>query len=466
MSDFSSTLKDSDTLRSEKEAAAESHPGLALLFSCGRPSAVVLPLADSCIELGRGTHGLEPDPRMSRRHAQVSFQAGRFLVTDLGSQNGTWVDGAQAPAQKPVEAQRVVRMGDSMFGVYRNIKPLAERGVVVSGGKVTGPALQDRLAAVRLAAKFGDSLHITGESGTGKEVLAHAYHDSGARRDGPFVAVNCAAIPQGLAERLLFGTRRGAYSGADSNAEGYIQAASGGTLFLDEIGELDLHIQAKLLRVIEARELLPLGASRPHTVDLQVCSATNKDLKVLAANGRFREDLYYRIGRPVVSIPPLRKRPEEIPFLIESAIKRTTMAIAAHVSLVEVCVLRPWPGNIRELLVEIRSAAQTAISQGSSRIDVRHLAPGAGTVLRAPADGSPPDYYVDPTPSPPSPKRPDPAEHLRIESALRCHHGNVSGAARALGLHRTQLRRLLERHGIDPQRFADDPKAHLDLDES
>ena len=187
---------------------------------------------------------------------------------------------------------------------------------------------------------------------------------------------------------------------------------------------------------------------------------------MLAANDRFREDLYYRIGRPVVSIPPLRKRPEEIPFLIESAIKRTTMAIAAHVSLAEVCVLRPWPGNIRELLVEIRSAAQTAISQGSSRIEARHLAPGAGTVLRASTDGSPPDYSVDPTPSPPSHKRPDPAEHMRIEAALRCHQGNVSGAARALGLHRTQLRRILERHGIDPQRFADDPKAHIDLDET
>jgi hypothetical protein len=196
MPDFSSTLKDSDTLRSDPEVAAESPPGLALLFSCGRPAAVALPIG-SGLELGRGTHGLEPDPRMSRRHAHVSFSAGRFLVTDLGSQNGTWVDGTQVPPHQVVEAQRVVRMGDSLFAVYRNIKPLVERGVITSAGKVTGPAMQDRLAAVTLAAKFGDSLHITGESGTGKEVLAHAYHDSGPRRDGPFVAVNCAAIPQG-----------------------------------------------------------------------------------------------------------------------------------------------------------------------------------------------------------------------------------------------------------------------------
>jgi transcriptional regulator with GAF, ATPase, and Fis domain len=264
----------------------------------------------------------------------------------------------------------------------------------------------------------------------------------------------------------LFGARRGAYSGADANAEGYIQAASGGTLFLDEIGDLDLHIQAKLLRVIETRELLPLGAARPHTVDLQVCSATNKDLKALAALGRFREDLYYRIGRPIVSIPPLRKRPEEVPFLIEAALKRTTIALAVHVSLVEVCVLRPWPGNIRELLVEIRSAAQTAASQTSSRIDARHLAPGAGTVLRAPSENAQPDFYTDATPSPMPTKRLDPAEHTRLEAALRCHHGNVSGAARALGLHRTQLRRLLERHGIDPQRFAEGAKQQFDLDET
>jgi transcriptional regulator with PAS, ATPase and Fis domain len=337
-------------------------------------------------------------------------------------------------------------------------------GVRVEGGMVLGPSLQALLAEVKQASGFGNTLHITGESGTGKELVAQTFHKHGPRHEGAFIAVNCAAIPQGLAERLLFGARRGAYSGADANADGYIQAAAGGTLFLDEVGDLDLAVQAKLLRVLETRELFPVGAARPHTVDLQVCSATNKDLKQLAGLGRFREDLYYRIGRPMVAIAPLRKRPEEIPWLIEAAIKRVSTTATPYTSLIETCLLRPWPGNVRELLVEIRSAAQSAACQNSPRVESRHLPEGAGTAMRSTPE--PVSIEIsEPTPSPTSPKSVDPAERSRLEAALRLHHGNVSGAARALGLHRTQVRRLLERHGLDPQRFAGDEKLAIDMEE-
>lgn len=405
---------------------------------------------------------MEQDQRMSRRHARIVYDGRRFLATDLGSHNGTAVDGKPIPSQQQVEIQRVIRMGDSLFAVYHDITPLYQRGVIISEGKVLGPALQDVFAIAKQSALFGDTLHITGESGAGKEMAAHAFHESGPRAGGPFVAVNCAAIPQGVAERLLFGARRGAYSGADSHAEGYIQAAAGGTLFLDEVGDLDLQVQAKLLRVIETKELLPLGANRPHRVEIHICSATNKDLKLLVAQGRFREDLYYRIARPCVHIPPLRKRLEEIPYLIDAAVKRTTTMAQVHPSLIETCLLRPWPGNIRELIVEVRSAVQNAAIQTCPRIESRHLPEGAGTILRAlgqPQEGMLDDY------TPPSIRATDPAECARIEQALRMQQGNVAATARALGLHRTQLRRLIERHGIDPQRFSPDAGAHkIDLD--
>jgi transcriptional regulator with GAF, ATPase, and Fis domain len=394
---------------------------------------------------------------MSRRHAKVSFDGSRFWVSDLGSQNGTSCDGRPIVPNQPTEVSRVLRLGDSLFVVSRNIAPFAERGVRVDGGQVLGPALQGLLAEVRQAAKFGSALHITGESGTGKELAARAFHEQGPRRAHSFVPVNCAAIPNGLAERLLFGARRGAYSGADANAEGYIQAAAGGTLFLDEVGDLDLNVQAKLLRVLETKELLPLGASRAHSVELNLCSATNRDLKTLAASGRFREDLYYRIGRPMVALPSLRKRPEEIPWLIAAAVQQVAAELVLHPSLIETCLLRPWPGNIRELLVEVRSAAQTASVQSPQRVESRHLPDGAGTALRALGDPSSIELLRDATPTPPpSPgasKPPDSHERARLELALRSHQGNVSSAARSLGLHRTQLRRLLERHGLDPQQY-------------
>jgi DNA-binding NtrC family response regulator len=468
MPDFGSTIKDGRGPSSDRGAQSERRPGLALLFSCGQPAAVAIPLAGGPVELGRGSHGPTADPRMSRRHARVSFDGNRFWVTDLGSQNGTSCDGRAIPTNQSTEVQRLLRMGDSLFGVFRDIQPMVDKGVRVEGGLVLGPALQLLLNEVKQAARFGSSLHITGESGTGKELVAQTFHKHGPRRDGPFIPVNCAAIPQGLAERLLFGTRRGAYSGADANADGYIQAAAGGTLFLDEVGDLDLGVQAKLLRVLETKELFPLGAARPHTVDLHVCSATNKDLKAQAGAGRFREDLYYRIGRPLVTILPLRKRPEEIPWLVDTTVRQVSPAAVPHTSLVEVCLMRPWPGNIRELLVEVRSAARSAACQDSPRVEARHLPEGAGTALRSLPEQRPTEVS-EPTPLPTSAARAsDPAERQRIEAALRGNHGNVSSAARALGLHRTQLRRLLERYNLDPQRFAEagqDEKVGIDYDE-
>jgi transcriptional regulator with PAS, ATPase and Fis domain len=215
------------------------------------------------------------------------------------------------------------------------------------------------------------------------------------------VTVNCATIPKDLAERLLFGTVKGAYSGATSDAEGYLQAAHRGTLFLDEVAELEPGIQAKLLRVLETREVVPLGGTRPHPVDIGLCTATLRDLRDAVASGGFREDLYYRIGRPEVHLPPLRERPEEIPFLVEQAARSSGSKAGAP--LVEACLLRPWPGNIRELSTEVRAAAALAVAEGSDLVEPRHLAPQAGQRIlsQRPPQGIPAHDAPQGAPSPP-----------------------------------------------------------------
>jgi DNA-binding NtrC family response regulator len=446
-----STLEPSG-IRGKDAEGAERIPGLLRLFASGKALAVALRLTGGALELGRGAPALgeAQDPRMSRRHARIHFDGRRFFVTDLGSQNGTFVDGEPVPAETPREVQRVIRMGDSLFVPCADVGPLEQQGVVTRDGFVRGPAVQGLLDEVSRAARLGFPLHIHGESGTGKEGVARAFHQHGPRSTGPFVAVNCAAIPQTIAERLLFGARKGAYSGAEADAQGYLQAADGGTLFLDEVVELDLAVQAKLLRALETKEVLSLGAAKPKTVDILICSASNKDLRGLVAAGKLREDLYFRIGRPEVTLPPLRQRPEEIALLIQRELQQVAPELGLHLSLVEACLLRPWPGNVRELLVETRSAIQAALMQGAQRVEARHLSPSAGTAFGSGSTPPPPSLESrEPPKEAPSRAKPlESEERTRIEEALRQNGGNVAATARALGMHRTQLRRLLERHAI------------------
>jgi transcriptional regulator of acetoin/glycerol metabolism len=436
-------------------------PGLVLVFSVGRPLAMPLPLVDGQVELGRDHAAFleRSDPRMSRHHALVRLEGTRFSATDLGSRNGTAVDGQPLPSGVPREASRVIRVGDSLFVPCRDVAPLQRLGVRMADGRVEGPALQEALELAAHAARLGTTLHVGGESGAGKEGMARAFHAAGGGAKGPFEAVNCATIPEGVAERLLFGTKRGAYSGADADADGYVQAAHGGTLFLDEIAELSLPVQAKLLRVLETGEVLPLGASRPRKVDLRLCSATHRDLRAQVAAGKLREDLYFRIATPRVVVPPLRERPEELGWLLHEAVRRTAPACSVHVSLVEACLLRPWPGNVRELLAEIRSAVQAAVASGATRVEGRHLGETAGSAFAVPADiaaGAGPAEPSKPTPKPSS----APPTRARLVKVLERCKGNISAAARELGAHRTQLRRWMERHGIDPRAYGagEDPE--------
>jgi transcriptional regulator with PAS, ATPase and Fis domain len=375
---------------------------------------------------------------MSRRHASIRFDNGSWTVIDHGSRNGTHVDGQRITSHAAAKDFSVVRVGETLFMPCPDITPFVGRQVEVREGAVIGPRLGALLSQVMRAAHAG-VLHITGETGAGKEIVARFFHRLGAGPATPFVAVNCAAIPEGVAERLLFGTKRGAFSGASTDAVGYIEEANGGTLFLDEVGELDLNVQAKLLRVLETREVLPLGASRPRRVDIRVCSATHVDLREAVAAGRFRGDLFYRLGRPRVLLPPLRKRREEIPYLVDRQLRECDKELIAQAALVEACLLRKWPGNVRELMAEVRDAASEAQTAGKHVVRLSDLASDAGASYET-EESSPPVRSAQLRAFP---------EHEEVERALRECQGRVATAARKLGIHRTQLRRWLERNGSE-----------------
>jgi DNA-binding NtrC family response regulator len=502
------TQEDTQPESGEGGQEDRAKPGLVVIFSGGVPLLRTVAVGAERLMLGREGVGGQPlpDERVSRLHAEVGREPGGWSVADLGSRNGTWVDGEQVTGRRTFASPRVLRMGNTLALFTADVRRFEVAGVTAGPEGVRGPLLRAAMDRVGMAAAAGEGVLITGESGTGKELAARAYHRAGPHARGRFVAINCAAVPAAVAERLLFGTKRGAYSGAEVDAEGYLQAADRGVLFLDEVGELAPEVQAKLLRVLETREVLALGASRPQPVEVRVCAATLRDLRASAAAGQFRADLYYRLAQCEVRLPPLRERPEEVPWLLAHALEEAGEGRPeVHASFVEACLLRPWPGNVRELLGEARRAAREAQPVGVRALRAEHLAPGAGLPLSSVGEASLPGPVAGPASPPVVPvfgpgrgavdgsvagpgsgfgvgadsasvpahgavaahgpgggtvppsagasgtaSAGAPPDRATVEAALAAHGGNVSAAARALGLHRTQLYRLMRRWGLAP----------------
>ncbi|MEO8704126.1 MAG: sigma 54-interacting transcriptional regulator [Kofleriaceae bacterium] len=419
-------------------AAGDTAVAGIVMIACGRkPAHLVLP---TTAELGRkitaggATHEIDDD-RMSRDHALVRRERGVWVVTDRESRNGTFVDGDRVTGEVRRRGDVVVRLGHTVFVLLADARGHEVKSYAPAGDRVIGPELERTFTQVAAAAA-GDTLLVHGESGSGKELAARLYHDAGPRKAGPFVAVNCATIPEGVAERLLFGARKGAFSGA-IDALGHFQMAAGGTLFLDEVAELDAAVQAKLLRVLETREVMPIGATAPTPIALGIVAASHRELRGAVADRTFRDDLYYRLARTTVRLPALRERKVDIARFVQ----RELGALAAHAKLVEACCTRPWPGNVRELQAAIREAARAAITAQRDLVRVEDLADTAGQ----PVGGSQADTALEkPSGSPVT------LDRQAVEAALATANGVVSVAARALGLHRTQLYRLMERLGIKP----------------
>jgi transcriptional regulator with PAS, ATPase and Fis domain len=413
------------------EAAAA--PGIVMIATgTQRAALLIAPPAELGRRILAGEQSHEvADERMSRDHAVVSWEDGMWRIRDLDSRNGTFVDGERISGEVRRRGNAMLRLGHTLFVLLADGRghPAPE------GEHVVGPELARAFDQIRRCAGEG-MLLLHGEPGSGKELAARLYHDSGPRRAGAFVAVNCAAIPEGVAERLLFGAKKGAFSGA-IEAIGHFQMAAGGTLFLDEVADLDPAVQAKLLRVVETREVVPVGATTGTPLELGIVAASHRELRAAVAERRFRDDLYHRLSRVTVHLPPLRDRKVDLARLVQREVAAAGDALAPHPKLLEACCVRPWPGNIRELRAAVRRAVAVAVAAGRGVVRAEDLDPTAGKPVTLTGETA-----VD-RPLPPAELDKD-----AVIKALARANGVVSVAARHLGLHRTQLYRLMARYGI------------------
>ncbi len=402
------------------------------------------------------------DPTVSRHHCEIVVREERYVIRDLGSTNGTRLDGTPVLEAYLSPGSRV-QVGDTelLFEPKKKWVRVAAGDASDHFGSLYGSSEPMR-TVFALLSKVGPtdlSCILVGETGTGKELAAHALHEASPRAPKAFVVVDAGAISETLIESELFGHERGAFTGADRPRAGAFELANGGTIFLDEIGELPLELQPKLLRALERREVKRLGAPKPIEVDVRVIAATHRDLTAMVSEGKFREDLYYRLAEVVVELPPLRQRVEDIPLittriLAENA-ERGERVRAIDADAMRELQARAWPGNVRELRNTLRRAVALAHGETLTLADLS--APTGATVPRSSAVARPVDA------SAPSPQV-DVAEDLPIKDARekwvssmereylvrlmqRCE-GDLDRASTEAGLHRKSLERLLRQHGI------------------
>jgi DNA-binding NtrC family response regulator len=328
------------------------------------------------------------DPSVSRQHAAISIGP-PLRVHDLGSANGVFVRGRRLGRHEAVELGPgdVIELG-AVTVVLQQGPPAAVAPAPPDGAEGAGrPGVIVEDPAMRRLHDFisrmgGSDINvlILGETGTGKEVIAEAIHGASKRARAPLVRLNCAALPEALLEAELFGHERGAFTGATQAKPGLLETADGGTVLLDEIGEVPLPLQAKMLRVLEERAVLRLGALAPRRIDVRFIAATNVDLKALVAQGRFRQDLYFRLNGVSLVVPPLRDRPAEIEALARLFAARGAGAAGRPrpaLGDAALAALRryPWPGNIRELRNAVERAVLLASTEDASAIEPAHLPP-------------------------------------------------------------------------------------------
>jgi pSer/pThr/pTyr-binding forkhead associated (FHA) protein/MoxR-like ATPase len=413
-----------------------------LLESHARRScpAMELRTQDDRLLLGRSgaTIGRDPscdlvadDPYMSLVHARVMPAPGGWVVTDMGSRNGTRLDGRLVDGAELCPGSRLV--------LGRTLVECVEPDPDPSGSWVKTPGLGSSIDEIDRCAATALPVLLVGESGVGKEGLARRLHERGSRSRGPFVPVNCGALPESLADSILFGHVRGAFTGANEPRQGLVQASSSGTLFLDEVGELSPASQARLLRVVEESAVRPLGSARTEPVDLRIVSATHRDLPSRVREETFRLDLLHRLAVLTVEVPPLRRRASDIDVLVRHLLERGDVPAAGILpEALEILRQHSWPGNVREL--------RNVLSRASM------LAAG-GVILPAHV------VFMDPG-SEPLPRRVLPSTEAEARTLLARSSGNITRAARTLGVARSTLRDRLKRLGILPTARSCQPPAH------
>jgi transcriptional regulator with AAA-type ATPase domain len=426
----------------------ESHrplAGPARFDLAGLDEIVVGRGAARAIVLQRGASGARlavqiEDPWMSSTHARLTRVLRGWVLEDAGSKNGCLVNGVAATRAEIADGD-VLELGRTFF-LFREavacgpadspVLDTAAEAPPAPGLATLLPSLAHAFARLALLAPSPISVVLEGETGTGKEVISRAIHALSGRA-GDLVAVNSGALPATLVEAELFGHKKGAFSGATEERPGLIRSADRGTLLLDEIGDLPLASQAAFLRVLQEREVRPVGGTRAAAVDFRLIAATHRSLEQMVAAGTFRADLHARIAGHTLELPPLRERREDLGLLLGALLRRLSpdRVSPIHPRAVRALLRYSFPGNVRELE---KCLGTGLVLAGTSPLDLEHL-PEA--VQRESAE----------------PEAEDEARHARIVALLREHDGNIAAVARAMGKARMQVQRWLKRYAIDPESF-------------
>lgn len=437
------------------------------------------------VTLGRaqGAGVVIPEPSVSRTHAAIQVHE-PMVVTDLGSANGTRLGGRALVANQPAAFAlgEPISLGDAIIIVRRGAQKQISRGAertapfMVGDGAaqnvvVKDDAMRHVYAMIERVGPSDLNVMILGETGAGKEVVATALHRASKRASGPFVKINCGAIPKHLVESELFGHEKGAFTGASQTRRGLLESGCGGTVFLDEVGELPLDVQVALLRAIEEREIRPVGARGTRKIDVRFVSATNRDLDRRMSAGEFRQDLFFRLNGMMLKLPPLRERRAEIPALAQLFAERMASQMGWPTPLLSAAVIDAllgfhWPGNVRQLRNVIERAVVLSSGGviGVENLSLEQLDGGArldteAALSRATAVPPPlppqrgllerPRPRTLPPPLPQaSTAGSDEGERARIEAALQQCSGNQTRAAQLLGISRRTLINRLDRFGM------------------
>ena len=463
------------TLRIGPEDSREGPQDSAFLIRIGdgrlrEPAPMIIDLTElSELHLARGeAHALEvegrqatvtvDDPSMSAQHARllrVACPDGPLHVLhDLGSTNGCMVNGERIAQGQPLGDGDIIETGTTFWKLH--LAPVARPDRLLARAYRGGPIdfcssvsfeMLEALYRVRQVAPTDVSVLIFGESGTGKEGMAQELHRQSGRA-GPFVALNCAAVPENLIESELFGHHKGAFSGAVADKRGLIESAEGGTLLLDEIGDMPPALQAKLLRVLQERSFIRVGETSPRRVNVRFVAATHRDLRQMVEDGAFRGDLFARLKGLAVRLPPLRERREDMGILLAALLERQEAPpLSITQDALRALVLHDWPFNIREL--EQALAVAVAFARDEGELCLAHLP----AEVRAP---SPPPIGAAADQANGAPPRRAPRgapTREELVELLEAQGGNISAVARELETTRMQIHRWMKRHDIDPESF-------------